>query len=311
MDDIVHGAESQGLDRVFITDDDIYRFPGSLKAMWDHHRSVSVVGAHYRPYPAEVVKALHGPLTWQESLLYNVLDGDQSPRVRQVLRNFGIDRADRVKGSLMLLDVETAKHMHEGQDIITDSVMNRKVSSNDKALADGAYFMHMGRVDMTDHIKARLRHFRGAAARNDIAGFMGNEVALPDEVTMDAIAEKLRQTGDKGDYHAMLYLARCAVRTAVSDICHNIVAGNWSPDNLPTLNPISMNKVKKYADAQAAVSRFFIDVEWDEVLDYSIKPPTPTQERFRVPIDLTPHLKDPKLSKAISDSLGIALPTYV
>lgn len=307
VDDIVHHAEAQMIDKVFITDTDVYRFPESIKAMWEVGDK-PVVGARYRPYPVEVVEALYGPLTWQEKLLYEVFDGDQSPQVRQVLRRFDADRTDRVKGSLMLLDVETAKHMHEGQDVITDSVMNRSVSDHDKKIAEGAHFMHMGRVDMTDHVKARLRHFRGAAARNDVAGFIGNEVTAPDEETMDAIAAEIRSSEQKGDFYAMLYLSRCAVRAIVSDTCRGIVENTWEPSMLPAVEPLGMDKVKTYADAHAAVSRFFVDVNWEEVLGYSVKPPAPTQERFRAPLDLTPYLGHDRLGKAIFDTLGVEAP---
>lgn len=308
INDMVVHAAACDMDKVFITDADIYRFPDSLNQMWEQ-ADKPLVGAHYRPYPLEVVEAEYGQLPLQEQLLYQIFDGDQSPLVRQILKRHGINRETRVKGSLMLLDVHKAQDMHDRQDIVSDSVINRKIKANESRLAEDAYFMHMGRVDMTDHIKARLRHYRGATARNDLTGFTRNQVQLPSEEVMNHIAEEIRETVPNGDYHAMLYLARCAIRSQVDEVCRGIVLEQWDETKLPELNPMSMHEVTSYADAKSATSRFFIDVDWADVQGFAIQAAPTTQEDFRAPIDLAPYLSHKRFGGIILESLGVLTPS--
>lgn len=228
--------------------------------------------------------------------------------MREVLRRYGADRTDWVKGSLMLLDVNATKGMHDNQYITTDSVMNRTIDRNRIQIADSAYFMYMGRIDMTDHIKARLRHFRAATKRDKLADFLNNEVPLPDEATIDRIAEDIRQTVPRGDYYAMLYLARCAVRSMVNGICLDVVLDQWDETKLSGPDSIGMDTVTTYANANRAVSRFFIDVDWSDICGFAIGSPSITQERLRTPFDLAPHLTNKHLANVVFSSLGITNP---
>jgi hypothetical protein len=166
----------------------------------------------------------------------------------------------------------------------------------------------MGRVDMGDHIKARLRHFRGAVARNDLDGFLHKEILLPDEETMNRIAEEIRTTKENGDFYAMLYLTRCAVRDQVNSICFDIVANEWDVAKLGETDPMSMHDVVTFADAKRAISRFFLDVDWDDVCGFAVGPPPTTQERLRSPFDLGPYMADRRLAKYVFDTLGISSP---
>jgi len=306
MDDIIDVASVRKIDRIFLTDADIFRFVDSLDNMWNHE--ATIVGARYRPYPLEIVEAEFGELTYQERLLYQIFDGDQLPQVRHTLAIHGIDRRDWVKASLMLVDVERSKGMHAGQNQATDSVMNRMVDKNDIQVAPDAFFMHMGRVDMTDHIKARIRHFKAAESRGELDSFLHKEVRLPDVATINKVADDIRNNYKRGDFYAMLYLSRCAVREKVNEICMQITQNTWDESNLPAIDPRSMTDVRTYKDASSAISRFFVDVDWDDIRGYANSVPSTTQERLRQPFDVALHLTDYSLAKLAIGSFMVNEP---
>lgn len=303
LNDLIGSAAVRGVERAFMTDADIYRFPGSMRAMWEQGEK-PVVGARYRPYPIDIVEAEFGNLELEEKLLYQIFDGDQSPEVREVLRRNGLDRTDWVKASLMLLEVNAVHGMHGNQHQVTDSVMNRTMGIDRSQIADGAFFMHMGRVDMGDHIKARLRHFRGAAANNDLDNFLHKEILLPSEEDMDTIAQQIRDSTPNGDFFAMLYLSRCAVRERVNQICYDIASSRWDINSLGSLHPISMSDVRTFQDARLAISRFFVGIDWGDVTGFAMGPPPVTQERLRQPFNFERHLQDKKLAQSAIRALG-------
>lgn len=295
MDDIIDIASKRKIERIFMTDADIFRYTDSLDNMWNH--DAIIVGARYRPYPIEIVEAEFGKLTYEERLLYQIFDGDQLPQVRHTLAKHGVDRRDRVKGSLILVDVEQGKNMHAEQNHAADSVMNRMIGKKNVQVAPDAHFMHMGRVDMTDHIKARIRHFKAADHQGQLNSFIHQEVRLPDAAMIDKIADDIRNNYTDGDFHAMLYLARCAVREKVNEICMQIVQNTWSESGLPEVSPRSLAYVMTYDDAKDAISRFFADVNWDEIRGYTESIPSTTQEKLRQPFDMSRHLADYRLAK--------------
>lgn len=298
MDDMLAIANKRDVGRIFMTDADIYRFPYSMKNMWNNDGSV--VGARYRPYPLELVEAHFGELNYEEKLLYRMFDGDQIPEVREAMRRTGVDKKDWVKASLMLLDVQLVAGMHDGQNQATDSVMNRKLDTKSMVIAEDALFMHMGRIDMTDHIKARLRHFRAAESRGELDNFLHKEVQLPSEVVINQVAKDIRNSNPNGDFLAMLYLTRCAVRAKVNEICMKISKGIWQQSDLKEIYPLSMLDVKTYMDAEQAVSRFFLDIDWLDLEGFSVGPPPVTQERLRQPFNIDEHVRS-------NDSVRIAL----
>lgn len=303
MDDIIDTASDRNIERIFLTDADIFRFTDSLGNMWDY--DATIVGARYRPYPIEIVEAEFGKLTYEERLLYQIFDGDQLPQVRHTLAKHGIDRRDWVKASLMLVDVERSKGMHAGQNQATDSVMNRMIDKRDIQIAPDAFFMHMGRVDMTDHIKARIRHFKAADTRGELDSFLHKEVRLPDVATIDEIANDIRDNYKQGDFYAMLYLTRSAIREKVNEICMQIVQNNWNEANLHMTSPRSLSYVATYEDAKDATSKFFVDVNWDEIKGYADSVPSTTQEKLRQPFDVSRHLADYSLAKLAIGSFMI------
>lgn len=308
LNNLIATAAIRGVKHAFMTDADIYRFPNSMKEMWEQGDH-PVVGARYQPYPIEVVESEFGQLTLEEKLLYQIFNGDQLPQVREVLRRNGLDRKDWVKASLMLLEVNAVHGMHGNQHHVTDSVMNRTMGLERSQIVNGAYFMHMGRVDMGDHIKARLRHFRGAAANNDLDTFLHKEILLPSEKIIDTMAQQIRESYPDGDFFAMLYLARCAVRERVNQICYDIVTNEWDLDSLGEVDPMSMSDVRTFRDAKRAISRFMVNVNWEDVTGFAVGPPPVTQERLRQPFNFERHLRDGKLAQSVMKSFGIeALP---
>ncbi len=95
----------------------------------------------------------------------------------------------------------------------------------------------------------------------------------------------------------MLYLARCAVREKVNDICMQITQGTWDESSLPHISPRSLADVSSYENAKDAVARFFVDVDWNEIRGYANSVPSTTQERLRRPFDVARHLADYNLAK--------------
>ena len=189
INQIVHEAEKAGVKRVFITDADIYRFPRALERLWSL-ADRPLVGAHHLVYPREVVEGQMGrPLSSQEAFLYTLFERDKPPEVGKVISKFTGARPAKIKGSLMLVDTSVALEMHGGQNLTSDSVINRLVGEDRAQIAEGAFFMHMGRISMTDHICARLRHFRASAARGDLSGFMSVQESISPEIAEKIAAE--------------------------------------------------------------------------------------------------------------------------
>lgn len=293
---ILETASRRNIERTFISDADIFRFSDSLKEMW-HYDDATLVGARYRPYPIEMVEAEFGYLTEDERLLYQIFDGDQTPQARQAMEACGVERKPRVKGSLMLLKTEKGKGVHKNQNLASDSVINRYVGTDNSVIAEKALFMHMGRTDMTDHIKARLRHFRAAKLLGEIDSFLHHEISLPPEEDINKISDYIRQNYIRGDFYAMLYLCRCAIRERVNNICLDIVNNNYNTRTVAAERYSLMN-IRNYNHAKVAVEYFFNDVDWNDILGFSINPPTVTQEKLRRPFDATKHLADFSIAKA-------------
>ncbi len=302
---ITHGSE-----KIFFTDTDISRLPFSLQNMWEDSQAApetKIIGANYSPYPIEVVRDAYPDvaISPQDELLYKIFDGDKTPQAVRALAAAGYNRSPRVKGSLMLVDAETSLTMHGAQRKAADSIMNRNVAPSDIKISPDAHFMHMGRTDMTDHISARLRHFQAAIESGGVDKFAKKEVQLPTDTVIDSIAHSIRQNEDQGDYFAMLYLSRCAIRERVNTICRDIALKQWNPSALPQVDPRSMQDIHTISDARKICSRFFIDVNWDQILGNSKGAPSITQIELRQPIPLDDYLQDAQLRNTIFHALGI------
>jgi len=156
----------------------------------------------------------------------------------------------------------------------------------------------MGRTDMSDHIKARLRHFRAAASLGKLESFLHKEVQLPSEETMNDIAMEIRHLYIKGDFYAMLYLCRSAVRQQVNEICMSIARGVWDEKDVMNAEKTSLMDVRNYQDARIATQRFFADIDWADIKNFAVGAPPTTQEKLRRPFDLAPHFADYGLARA-------------
>ena len=95
----------------------------------------------------------------------------------------------------------------------------------------------------------------------------------------------------------MLYLCRCAIREKVNNICLDIVNDNYDIKAI-TAERYSLMNIRNYNHAKIAIEYFFNNVDWDDILGFSISPPTVTQEKLRKPFDVTKHLADFSIAKA-------------
>lgn len=298
---LVEHAKEAEISRVFITDADIYRYPQALQYMWEN-ATKPLAGARYRPYPVAVVEQAYGPLTREERLLYQIFDGDQTPLARRALRMSGIERPLRVKGSLMLIDADAVDTVHEEQTVASDSAINRRIRESE--VVSDARFMHMGRVSVEDHITARYRHYAGAAQAGELDAFIGREYQAPNAATIDAVARQIRHLDpETGDFNAMLYLMRCALRVRVDELCTRMARGLDVRVEEPASPELS--NVHTYEQTRQAVDRFLAGVDFDSVRHFSRSAPSVTQERMREPIDVVEIIKKhPKLAATVEESFA-------
>lgn len=288
------------MQKLFITDTDIYRFTDTMAMMWQQSNK-PLIGANYATYPIEVVEK-YCQLSAQEKLLYQIFEGDKTPIARQALAKHNQIRNIRVKGSLMLLETEIAKGMHRGQDLASDSIINAHFGQDNIQIANDSFFMHMGRIDLADHVKARLRHYRGAKAQNNIEGFLKNQVTLPDENKIDHIASDIRASRENGTHFSRLYLLRCALRHSVDQYCLDIILNNrvdYTPEKF-----VSIEETTNFAEAKLAINALMSNLNWPEIQGFSKDAPPPTQTMLpRVPIDLASCMQDEVIAKIIFRSL--------
>lgn len=305
INDIAAYAGNLGLSRVFITDADISRFPHSMQRMLES-ADKPLVGAQYAAYPLEIVSDVMPNLSSNEKLLYQVFEGDKSFSARRAQEAHNIIRPQRVKGSLMLLDVGIASELHDGPEVApaSDSVINRLTGADQTMIAEDAYFMHWGRVDLTDHIKARLRHYRAAVFNNNLQEFLQYQVSVPLE-KVDIIASDIRMDPQGGMLDASLYLLRNALRRHVETVCMDIATGR-EPNPFKVEEQVNPFNIMTFDEAILAVRSLMSTVRWKELRQYTWKDTAITQTELpRVALDLSPYITKSYYRDAILKSLGI------
>jgi len=157
---IARKAMAEGYPRIFLTDVDISRLPGSLSFMW-REGNKRLVGANYCAYPPEILEAAGFKLSEEEKAWARIFEADKHPLAREFTGDYRPEL--RLKGSLLLVDTELVLRMFGQQNITSDSRMNLIISDNDKQVVQNAAFLYFPRVDLADHVCARLRHFLAAA----------------------------------------------------------------------------------------------------------------------------------------------------
>ena len=180
-------AADAGYQRIFLTDADISRLPMSLRHLWNSGNS-AVVGTNYTTYPLEILAGAGFNLNPEETALLKIFEADKHPLAREFA--WGHRPKKRLKGSLLLVDIDRVSTMFGNQNITSDSRMNDNVPDTDKQIVHEAAFLHFGRVSLLDHIQARLRHFHAAATEGRLDSF-SKKSEMYSHQTADDIAGKI------------------------------------------------------------------------------------------------------------------------
>lgn len=299
-------ATEEGYRRIFLTDADISRLPLALHNLW-HEGDKPVVGANYSTYPLEILIGSGINLTPREIAFMRIFEADKHPLAREFT---GQHRpAKRLKGSLLLVDTDVIKTMFGYQGITSDSRMNTLIPDSDKQLVLGSNFMHFARVDITDHIQARLRHFNAAEAVNDLENFTRKSLMYKPNVA-EEIAKKIVEHYPQATSVASDFLLQCALRYQIAEICSRIVSGK---EYKPEISKISFDEidvtteVHTFKEAYDKVANILGLVDWARLNSPVANGKGITQDdQPRIPIDLEPFLKSEAHRKTILSYLSLS-----
>lgn len=298
-------AIKEGYKRIFLTDADISRLPLAIHNLW-HEGSKPVVGANYSTYPLEILIGSGVTLTHREIAFMRIFEADKHPLAREFT---GQHRpVKRLKGSLLLVDTEIIKTMFGYQGITSDSRMNNMIPDPDRQLVQSAAFMHYARVDITDHVQARLRHFKAAEAVNGLDSFTRKSLMYKPSVA-EKIARSIIEKYPQASNVASDFLLQCALRYQVAEICQNIASGR---EYKPEISGISFDEIDvttevcSFKEAYARIANIIGLIDWDRLRTSISNGRGVTQEnRSRVPIDLEPFLASEAYKKIILEHLDL------
>lgn len=299
-------AIEEGYKRIFLTDADITRFPRSLLNMWTEGDR-PIVGANYSAYPFEILIGHGINFTPQEMAFMRIFEADKHPLAREF--TFPHRPAKRLKGSLLLVDTSLVPTMFGYQNITSDSRMNMLIPESDRQLVLDAAFMHYARVDITDHIQARLRHFRAAKAENELETFSRKSL-IYEPGTANDIAREIVQKYPEAVGIASDFLLQCALRYWVVEICKTIASGKKYEQGFPTTHPEEINMpslvVTSFEEAWETVSVLLSGVNLESLSSSVTKGKGITNNRqSRIPLDPEPFLSSPPHRQLILDYLGL------
>jgi len=298
-------AEKEGFKRIFLTDADISRLPMALHHLW-HKGDKPVVGANYASYPLEILIGSGIKLTPQEIAFMRIFEADKHPLAREFTNP--CRPAKRLKGSLLLVDTGVIKTMFGDQSITSDSRMNTLIPESDRQLIPDAAFMHFARVDITDHIQARLRHFRAAEAVNDLDGFTRSSLIYKPDVA-NKIARRIRGKHPQATEVTSDFLLQCALRHQVAEICHALASGKkYEPKTVnASFDKIDVaTEVHSFEEASSRIVDILGLVNWEALSLPITNGMGITQAgQPRIPIDLEPFLASEAHRRAILSHLGL------
>ena len=298
-------AREEGYEKIFLTDADISRLPLALFNMWNNGDR-PVVGANYSTYPLEILTGSGIDLTPQEIAFMRVFEADKHPLAREFTYQHRPKK--RLKGSLLLVDTNIIQTMFGYQNITSDSRMNRLLPESDRQLVPNAAFMHFARVDITDHIQARLRHYRAAEAVGDLETFTRKSLIYCSE-TANRIARDIVQKYPQATNVASDFLLQCALRYQVAGICQAIASRKKYRTQFSTVAFDEVDvatEVHSFEEAFDRINGFFGQVDLE-----SLRSPvtngsgTTNNNQSRVPIDLGPFLGSKKHRQTILKYLGV------
>jgi len=297
-------AKEDGYQRIFLTDADISRLPRAFYNMW-HEGDKPVVGANYATYPLEVLIGAGIKLSPQEIAFMRIFEADKHPLAREFTTVHRPQK--RLKGSLLLVDTKIIKMMFGCQGITSDSRMNSLLAASDKQVVMNAAFMHFARIDLADHVQARLRHFRAAMAENNLDVFARKSLIysqeMANEIAVNIVAKYPGATSIASDF-----LLQCALRYQVAELCSAVAAGKKYEPNLPDSSSASGGltiEVHTFSEASRVIATLFGQVDWD-CLDHPVTNGKGiTQGQSRKPIDLGPFLNSEPHKQLILSHLGL------
>lgn len=300
---IAKQAEVEGHKRIFLTDADISRFPLSLHNLWENGDK-QINGCNYSTYPIEILIGSGLTFSKNEIAFMKVFEADKHPLAREFTTQYR--PIERLKGSLLLLDTDVVQAMYGYQNITSDSRMNHIIPKDARKAVDTACFMHYARIDIVDHIKARLRHFRAARATGDLQTFSKKSLIYEKKIA-DQIANNILAKYPEAHEVASNFLLQTALRYKVAEICTNIALGNkheFKPDN-PQSEVDFVRPVKNFAEAYGRMSTFLNGIDWNCLNGAVSNGNGTTQNEQRIPIDLEPFLKSNKHREIIFSHLGL------
>lgn len=304
-------AAEEGYERIFLTDADISRLPMSLVNLWKEGDK-PVVGANYATYPIEIVLGSGIEFSPQETAFMRIFEADKHLLAREF--TFKHRPIRRIKGSLLLVDTKIIRTMFGYQGITSDSQMNQLIPESDRQLVLNSAFLHFARVDITDHIQARLRHFRAAEAVNDLEVFSRKSLIYEPDVA-DEIAKHIVQKYPTATTVASDFLLQCALRHRITDICKTIASGKKYTPKLvkASFEGIDLvTDVHNFNEASKRLESIMGLVDW-ESLNFPVTKGNGTTQNShsRVPIDLKPFLESDEHRQIIFDQLGLDKSTNV
>lgn len=296
-------AIREGYRRIFLTDADISRLPRSLHRMW-YKGDAQIVGARYASYPVDILIGSGIEFTPEELAFMNIFQADKHPLAREFTSRYRPPK--RLKGSLLLVDTRIIERMFGSQSITSDSRMNRVVADEEKQVVPDAGFMHFARISITDHVIARLRHFRAAAAEGDLGWFSQQSLMYGPETANLIYRSILRKHPDATEV-ASNFLLQCGLRYWVTELCHAVASGEIY--ELPAKSTEEMNitvPVGSFEEARERTRTLLAQVDLQELFSPESKGVgTTNNDKTRVPIDLTPFLRSEGHRECIYRHLGI------
>lgn len=299
---ICRTAKEQGYERIFLTDADISRLPNSIRHMWQRGDK-RIVGANYAAYPPEILEAAGENISPDELALMKIFEADKHPLAREFTLPHRPEK--RLKGSLLLVSPDTGLTMFGGQGITSDSRMNDLVSREDKQVVCEAAFMHRARVSLTDHIKARLRHFRAAASEGELDSFTKRSLIYSQRVA-DEIAGKILEKNPQATDEVSNFLLQCSLRHHVAIVCRKLASGKTiEPKDYSVNYQVDNSPVTTFSEATKRIVALLSAVDWECLDCPTANGKGVTQEDKRLSLDLEPYLASEQHRRIILSHLGL------
>ncbi len=301
LNQIARIAVDEGVGKIFLTDADISRMPDVFTRMWNEGER-PLVGVKYSAYPVEIMLDAGCQLSEQEIALINIFEADKHPLVRNAMGDLRPNT--RVKGSLMLVDSNLASRMHGFQKTTPDSRMNFHVGEDARQVLNSTGFFHYPRVDLEDHMRARLRHYKAAASENRQEMHHRKELSVtPDQI--ENIAKDVLSTHPFATEQVSNLLLRTALRIKVATTCNELARGKVISPTVYQSEVDWKTPVHNYREAESRIESFMAQVDWSEVQSPTSNGNGTTQNNARIPIDLSVYAEDPARNELLRSYLGV------